>query len=67
LQLSLWSLVARRPQLAELAITRPMFQVPLLRQRTAPAPAPAAPATAARAASAKVVTIDRLLVDDGAV
>jgi AsmA protein len=67
LQLSLWSLVARRPQLAELAITRPMFQVPLLRQRTAPAPATAAPATAARAASAKVVTIDRLLVDDGAV
>ena len=46
LQLSLWSLVARRPQLAELAITRPMFQVPLLRERTAPAPAPAAPATA---------------------
>ncbi len=67
LQLSLWSLVARRPQLAELAITRPMFQVPLLRQRTAPALAPAAPATAARATSAKVVTIDRLLVDDGAV
>jgi AsmA protein len=67
LQLSLWSLVARRPQLAELAITRPMFQVPLLRQRTAPALVPAAPATAARATSAKVVTIDRLLVDDGAV
>jgi AsmA protein len=67
LQLSLWSLVARRPQLAELAITRPLFQVPLLRQRTAPALAPAAPATAERATSAKVVTVDRLLVDDGAV
>ena len=67
MQLSLWSLVARRPQLAELAIARPMFQVPLLRQRTAPALAPAAPATTARATSAKVVTIDRLLVEDGAV
>jgi len=67
LQLSLWSLVARRPQLAELAITHPVFQVPLLRQRTVTGPAPAAPATAARATSAKVVTIDRLLVEDGAV
>jgi AsmA protein len=67
LQLSLWSLVARRPQLAELAITHPVFQAPLLRQRTAAAPAPAAPATTARATSTKVVTIDRLLVDDGAV
>ena len=67
LQLSLWSLVARRPQLAELAITHPVFQAPLQRQRTAPAPAPAAAATAARATSAKVVSIDRLLVDDGAV
>jgi AsmA protein len=44
-----------------------VFQASLQRQRTAAAPAPAAPATAARAASAKVVTIDRLLVDDGAV
>lgn len=71
LHLSLWSLVARRPQLAELAIAHPTFQVPLLRQRTAPAPgttpAPALPSTFARAASPKVVIVDRLLVDDGAV
>ena len=67
LQLSLWSLVARRPQLAELAIVHPTFQVPLLRQRTAPASGPAAPATVARTASPKVVSIDRLLVEDGVV
>jgi len=67
LQLSLWSLVARRPQLAELAIDHPTLQVPLLRQRTASAPAPAAPAISPRAASPKVVIIDRLTVDDGAV
>jgi AsmA protein len=71
LQLSLWSLVARRPQLAEIAITHPTFQVPLLRQRTAPTPGSAAgsaaPATVARAASSKVVSIDRLLMEDGAV
>jgi len=78
LQLSLWSLVARRPQLAELAIAHPTFRVPLLRQRAASAagsasgsalgPAPPAPAvTAGRVAEVKVVTIDRLLVQDGAV
>src|ERR1043166_3784223 len=71
LQLSLWSLVARRPQLAELAIAHPTFQVPLLRQRTAPAPGsaagPAVPATIAPVASSKVVTIDRLFMEDGAV
>jgi len=33
LQLSLWSLVARRPQLAELAIAHPTLKVPLLRPR----------------------------------
>ena len=65
LQLSLWSLVVRRPQLAELAIAHPTFQVPLLRQRTAPGLA--APAKVAPVASPKVVTIDRLLVEDGAV
>src|ERR1043166_4694132 len=67
LQLSLWSLVARRPQLAELAIDHPTLQVRWLRQRTASAPAPAAPAISPRAASPKVVIIDRLTVDDGAV
>jgi len=69
LQLSLWSLVARRPQLAELAIAHPTLKVPLLRQRPAPGPGagPATPATVARAASPKVVSIDRLLVEDGAV
>jgi AsmA protein len=64
LQLSVWSLVARRPQLAELAISRPKVQVPLLRER--PAPASAAPATT-RPAAAKVVSIDRFVVEDGAV
>src|SRR3954471_14346566 len=70
-QLSLWSLVARRPQLAELAISHPTLQVPLLRQRTAsasdPTPGPALPSTFNRAASPKVVIVDRLLVEDGAV
>ena len=64
-KLSLWSLVTRRPQLAELAITNPTFQVPLLRQRTVPAPT--LPATFARTGSRKVVIVDRLLVEDGAV
>src|SRR5882757_8341562 len=65
LQLSLWSLVTRRPQLAELAITNPTFQVPLLRQRTARAST--LPPTFARTGSRKVVIVDRLLVEDGAV
>ena len=65
LKLSLWSLVTRRPQLTELAITNPTFQVPLLRQRTAQAST--LPATFARTGSRKVVIVDRLLVEDGAV
>jgi AsmA protein len=67
LHLSLWSLVARRPQLAELVIAHPTIQVPLLRQRTDPAPGPTLPSTFARTGSPKVVIIDRLLVEDGAV
>ena len=67
LKLSLWSLVTRRPQLAELAIAKPTLQVPLLRQRTAPLRAPTLPATFARTGSPKVVIVDRLLVEDGAV
>src|SRR3954452_3278211 len=65
LQLSLWSLVTRRPQLAELAVTNPTLQVPLLRQR--PLRAPTLPATFARTGSGKVVIVDRLIVEDGAV
>ena len=62
---SLWS---GHPQITELAIVRPVLNVPLLRQRrTAPAPASSNPATAAHDTNSNAPAIDRIKVTDGTI
>jgi AsmA protein len=62
---SLWS---GHPEITELAIVRPVLNVPLLRERRAmPAPALSKPATAARETSSNVPAIERIKVSDATI
>ena len=67
IKMSLWSLVSGRPRLTELAIAGPTLQVPLLRERTAGASSRSVPSNAGRAAPSQSLSVDRLVVEDGAV
>ncbi len=62
---SLWS---GHPEITELAIVRPVLNVPLLRQRrTAPAPASSNPATAAHDTNSNAPAIERIKVSDATI
>src|SRR5580692_1618236 len=61
---SLWS---GHPEITELAIIRPVLNVPLLRERTAPKPASSKPAASSREADSDAPTIERITVTDGTV
>ena len=62
---SLWS---GHPEITELAIVRPVLNVPLLRERRAvPAPASSKPATAARETNSNVPAIERIKVSDATI
>ena len=62
---SLWS---GHPEITELAIVRPVLNVPLLRQRrAAPAPASSNPATAAHDTNSNAPAIERIKVSDATI
>jgi AsmA protein len=62
---SLWS---GRPEITELAIVRPVLNVPLLRERsTAPAPASSKSAAASRETSSNAPSIERIKVTDASI
>jgi AsmA protein len=62
---SLWS---GHPEITELAIVRPVLNVPLLRERrTAPAPVSSKPATAPHEAGSNAPAIERIKVSDATI
>jgi AsmA protein len=62
---SVWS---GRPEITELAIIRPVLNVPLLRERrAAPKPSPSRPASSSSAADSDAPGIGRITVSDGTV
>jgi AsmA protein len=67
IKMSLWSLISRRPRLTEVAIGSPTFQIPLLRERTTPALNSPATIKSGGTALPQNLTVDRLIVEDGAV
>ncbi len=55
------------PQITELVISRPVLNVPLLRERSGPLGSASRPATSASEPEANAPTIDRVTVTDGAI
>jgi AsmA protein len=65
--LSLASLFSGRPGITEVAIVKPVLRAPLLRQRENRSGGTSASPQDARAAATPAFTVDRLIVEDGAV
>ena len=66
IKMSFWSLILGRPSLTELAIASPTFRLPVSRERAVQAPGRPAPSKPGRALP-QSLTVDRLVVEDGAV